>query len=134
MRKSSNEHYRYWHEFAERRLFGIEIGNDEIFRVSLDEHDPLAIDGHTNILGFDALEKLAAIKAESRRRSRKTLLKAVSQIRFKEMNDLEDSLIENVKKHYKLGNWIRGLVRPTSGSHFRANGAWPRRLGFCEVP
>src|SRR5262245_16937990 len=25
----SNEHYRYWHEFAERRLFGIEI-NDEI--------------------------------------------------------------------------------------------------------
>lgn len=59
----SNEHYRYWHDFAEKRLYGIEI-NDEISRVAkmnMILHD----DGHTNIVGFDALEKLTAIKAEN---------------------------------------------------------------------
>ena len=59
----STDHYRYWHDFAERRLFGIEI-NDEISRVAkmnMILHD----DGHTNIVGFDALEKLAAIRTEN---------------------------------------------------------------------
>lgn len=61
----SKEHYRYWHDFAERRLFGIEI-NDEISRVAkmnMILHD----DGHTNIVGFDALEKLPTIKAENQK-------------------------------------------------------------------
>lgn len=63
--ENSNELYRYWHDFAEKRLFGIEI-NDEISRVAkmnMILHD----DGHTNIVGFDALEKLAAIKAENQK-------------------------------------------------------------------
>jgi len=50
----ARDHYRYWHEFARRNLFGIEI-NDEIARVAkmnMIIHD----DGHTNIIGFDALE------------------------------------------------------------------------------
>jgi type I restriction enzyme M protein len=57
--EGSNEHYRYWHDFAEKRLFGIEI-NDEISRVAkmnMILHD----DGHTNIVGFDALENLGEI-------------------------------------------------------------------------
>lgn len=61
----SKEHYRYWHDFAERRLFGIEI-NDEISRVAkmnMILHD----DGHTNIVGFDALENLATIKGENQK-------------------------------------------------------------------
>jgi type I restriction enzyme M protein len=61
----STDHYRYWHDFAQRRLFGIEI-NDEISRVAkmnMILHD----DGHTNIMGFDALEKLTAIKAENQK-------------------------------------------------------------------
>ena len=60
---NSNDHYRYWHDFAERRLFGIEI-NDEISRVAkmnMILHD----DGHTNIVGVDALGKMATIKAEN---------------------------------------------------------------------
>lgn len=63
--ENSTELYRYWHDFAEKRLFGIEI-NDEISRVAkmnMILHD----DGHTNIVGFDALEKLAAIKAENQK-------------------------------------------------------------------
>lgn len=46
--------YRIWHDFAERRLFGIEI-NDQIARVckmNMIIHD----DGHTNIISTDALK------------------------------------------------------------------------------
>lgn len=55
----SKEHFDYWHSFAEKRLFGIEI-NEEIARVAkmnMIVHD----DGHTNIIGNDALEPLARI-------------------------------------------------------------------------
>ena len=57
--EDSKEHYEYWHSFAEKRLFGIEI-NEEIARVAkmnMIVHD----DGHTNIIGQDALQPLAAI-------------------------------------------------------------------------
>ncbi|MFZ1573700.1 MAG: N-6 DNA methylase [Chromatiaceae bacterium] len=57
--EDSKEHFDYWHSFAEKRLFGIEI-NEEIARVAkmnMIVHD----DGHTNIIGNDALEPLASI-------------------------------------------------------------------------
>ena len=57
--EDSKEHFNYWHSFAEKRLYGIEI-NEEIARVAkmnMIVHD----DGHTNIIGNDALEPLAAI-------------------------------------------------------------------------
>ena len=47
------EHYNHWHDFAEKRLFGIEV-NDSIARVAkmnMIIHD----DGHSNIIGNDAL-------------------------------------------------------------------------------
>ncbi|MFA5805422.1 MAG: N-6 DNA methylase [Melioribacteraceae bacterium] len=53
-------HYNYWHEFAEKNLFGLEI-NDELSRVAkmnMIIHD----DGHTNIVGHDALDFLSEIK------------------------------------------------------------------------
>lgn len=57
--EDSKEHFDYWHSFAEKRLFGIEI-NEEIARVAkmnMIVHD----DGHTNVIGNDALEPLAVI-------------------------------------------------------------------------
>lgn len=57
--EDSKEHFEYWHSFAEKRLFGIEI-NEEIARVAkmnMIVHD----DGHTNVIGNDALEPLAAL-------------------------------------------------------------------------
>ncbi len=48
------EHFRFWHDFAQNNLFGIEI-NDELARVAkmnMIIHD----DGHTNIVGHDALD------------------------------------------------------------------------------
>ena len=47
------EHYAHWHNFAEKRLFGIEV-NDSIARVAkmnMIIHD----DGHSNVIGNDAL-------------------------------------------------------------------------------
>ena len=53
---AAKDHLVYWHKFARSNLHGIEI-NDEIARVAkmnMIIHD----DGHTNIIGFDALDSL----------------------------------------------------------------------------
>lgn len=58
------EHYRHWHDFAQRHLFGIEI-NDEIARVAkmnMIIHD----DGHTNVIGEDALERIERLQEVNR--------------------------------------------------------------------
>ncbi len=57
--------FRHWHDFAKDRLFGIEI-NDEISRVAkmnMILHD----DGHTNIVGADALDRMNRLKQERRK-------------------------------------------------------------------
>ncbi len=51
--EESREHYIHWHDFAEKRLFGIEV-NDSIARVAkmnMIIHD----DGHSNVISNDAL-------------------------------------------------------------------------------
>jgi type I restriction enzyme M protein len=58
----SNEAFRFWHDFAEKNLFGIEI-NEELARVAkmnMIIHD----DGHTNIVGHDALDFMNKIAAK----------------------------------------------------------------------
>ncbi|KUH89798.1 restriction endonuclease subunit M [Mycobacterium sp. IS-1556] len=54
--ENTPEHYKHWHDFAQRQLFGIEI-NDEICRVAkmnMIIHD----DGHSNVVGDDALRPI----------------------------------------------------------------------------
>ena len=49
------EHFRYWHDFAEKKLFGMEI-NEQIARsakMNMIIHD----DGHTNVISTDGLLK-----------------------------------------------------------------------------
>ncbi|HEV7299619.1 MAG TPA: restriction endonuclease subunit M [Tepidisphaeraceae bacterium] len=61
--EGSEEHYRHWHDFAQKNLFGIEI-NDEIARVAkmnMIIHD----DGHTNVVGSDALERMDHLYARN---------------------------------------------------------------------
>jgi type I restriction enzyme M protein len=58
--EGSPEHFRHWHDFAMQNLYGIEI-NDEIARVAkmnMILHD----DGHSNVVGEDALERLDAVR------------------------------------------------------------------------
>src|SRR5690606_25184252 len=50
---STIEHFRHWHDFAEKKLFGIEI-NEQIARtakMNMIIHD----DGHTNVIASDGL-------------------------------------------------------------------------------
>jgi type I restriction enzyme M protein len=61
--KQALDHYNYWHDFAENNLFGIEV-NEELTRVAkmnIVIHD----DGHTNIVGHDALDFLSKLLAEN---------------------------------------------------------------------
>ncbi len=54
------DHYTHWHDFAEKRLFGIEI-NESIARVAkmnMIIHD----DGHTNVIAFDGLYPIEYIQ------------------------------------------------------------------------
>lgn len=54
--KGSVDYYTYWHDFASKHLYGIEI-NDEIARVAkmnMIVHD----DGHTNVISHDALDSI----------------------------------------------------------------------------
>jgi len=65
--KDSVEHYKYWHDFAEKHLFGIDI-NDEIARVAkmnMIIHD----DGHTNVVGEDALNRINRIREDTGNRN-----------------------------------------------------------------
>ncbi|RLD58239.1 MAG: hypothetical protein DRJ01_12830, partial [Bacteroidetes bacterium] len=53
--KEEKDHYKFWHDFAEKNLFGIEI-NDQIARtakMNMIIHD----DGHTNVIASDGLLK-----------------------------------------------------------------------------
>lgn len=57
-----NAHYRMWHDFAQNNLFGIEI-NEQLARVAkmnMIIHD----DGHTNVVGHDALDFMRKLSAE----------------------------------------------------------------------
>ncbi len=50
----SVQHFQYWHDFAQNNLYGLEI-NEELARVAkmnMIIHD----DGHTNVVGHDALD------------------------------------------------------------------------------
>ena len=64
------EHYIHWHDFAEKRLFGIEV-NDSIARVAkmnMIIHD----DGHSNVIGNDALVNFDVLYNQHRDFERET--------------------------------------------------------------
>jgi type I restriction enzyme M protein len=54
------EHYKLWNDFANKRLFGVEI-NEEIARITK-MNMILHGDGHTNIVRQDALDRAAVLK------------------------------------------------------------------------
>jgi type I restriction enzyme M protein len=64
------ERYTYWHGFAENNLFGFEI-NEELARVAkmnMIVHD----DGHSNIIGTDALDFIGSIRDKAKNREKVT--------------------------------------------------------------
>ncbi|HRQ21974.1 MAG TPA: N-6 DNA methylase [Anaerolineales bacterium] len=62
--EGTTEYDRHWHDFAQKRLFGIEL-NDSIARVAkmnMIVHD----DGHTNVISLDSLQDIERITAENK--------------------------------------------------------------------
>lgn len=62
--KEEKDHFRHWHDFAEKNLFGIEI-NDQIARtakMNMIIHD----DGHTNVIASDGLLSDKDMQAKSK--------------------------------------------------------------------
>jgi type I restriction-modification system DNA methylase subunit len=62
--KEEKDHFRHWHDFAEKNLFGIEI-NDQIARtakMNMIIHD----DGHTNVIASDGLLGDTDMQAKSK--------------------------------------------------------------------
>jgi len=63
-KKEEKDHYKHWHDFAEKNLFGIEI-NDQIARtakMNMIIHD----DGHTNVIASDGLLSDLEMQANSK--------------------------------------------------------------------
>lgn len=54
--KGTQEYYNYWHKYAQKHLYGIEI-NDEIARVAK-TNMIVHGDGHTNVISYDALDSI----------------------------------------------------------------------------
>jgi|ERR1035437_19349 Type I restriction-modification system methyltransferase subunit len=62
--KEEKDHFRHWHDFAEKNLFGIEI-NEQIARtakMNMIVHD----DGHTNVVALDGLLSDKDIQTKSK--------------------------------------------------------------------
>lgn len=61
--QAQNDFYRYWHDFAEKKLYGIEL-NDSLARVAkmnMIIHD----DGHTNVICHDGLASLDSMNRKN---------------------------------------------------------------------
>lgn len=58
------EHFDFWHDFAEDKLFGIEIseGIARTAKMNMIIHD----DGHTNVIAFDGLEAIDVMRTKSK--------------------------------------------------------------------
>ncbi len=61
--RGSVEQYRFWHDFASKRLFGIEINEStaRTAKMNMIIHD----DGHTNVVAYDGLQPIAEIARKS---------------------------------------------------------------------
>jgi len=59
--RESPQHVNYWHDFAEKNLYGMEIseGIARTAKMNMIIHD----DGHTNVIAHDGLENLEKIRA-----------------------------------------------------------------------
>ncbi|EKF9399725.1 N-6 DNA methylase [Vibrio cholerae] len=58
------DHHRFWHDFAEKYLFGIEIseGIARTAKMNMIIHD----DGHTNVIAFDGLESIDTMREKTK--------------------------------------------------------------------
>ena len=117
--ESTVEHYKYWHDFAEKKLFGIEI-NEKIARtakMNMIIHD----DGHTNVISSDGLLRSKKIIEKSGNKEFK-----YNSFDFIITNPPFGSSVKQTEKaylhQYELGNKdVSWLDTKNSGVKGRAN-------------
>lgn len=142
--KDSKEHSDYWHNFAEQKLFGIEI-SDKILRtakMNMIIHD----DGHTNIINCDGLLDIAnkehkdgeteeernAIDAFNKNTiESKTKNKEFKPSSFKyiitnppfgsSVKATEHAYMKNYRMSIKQTDWLDSLITEKRSSSVRAN-------------
>lgn len=95
------EHFDFWHDFAEHKLFGIEIseGIARTAKMNMIIHD----DGHTNVIAFDGLESIDTMREKSKNKGFKdnafdfiiTNPPFGSKVKFSEKRYLEDYMLGN---------------------------------------
>lgn len=105
--KESQRHFKYWHDFAKKNLFGIEI-SEQISRaakMNMIIHD----DGHTNVVTSDGLLSEKEIQKDTQNKGFK-----YNHFDFIITNPPFGSIVRQTEKDYlkefKLGKKRRGLV------------------------
>lgn len=102
--KQKLKHYKYWHDFAEKNLYGIEI-NEQISRaakMNMIIHD----DGHTNVITADGLLNPAEIEKITKNTGFK-----YNRFDFIITNPPFGAVIKKSEKNY-LGNYDYGKKEP----------------------
>jgi type I restriction enzyme M protein len=106
-KEESAEHHRHWHDFAEKKLFGIEI-NEQIARVAkmnMIIHD----DGHTNVVSCDGLLPDADIESKTGNRDLKnnSFDFIITNPPFgSTVKQIEQSYTQNYHLFHKEINWL----------------------------
>lgn len=118
------EHFDFWHDFAEHKLFGIEIseGIARTAKMNMIIHD----DGHTNVIAFDGLESIDTMREKTKNKGFKadsfdfiiTNPPFGSKVKFVEKRYLEnyelgkkgedwiDVKLKGLSTHVKLSNTV----------------------------
>lgn len=87
------KHHRYWHDFAAKNLFGIEISEDiaRVAKMNMIIHD----DGHTNVIAFDGLYQIDTIREKTKNQGFKE-----SNFDFILTNPPFGSIVKQTEKSY----------------------------------
>jgi len=116
--ENTTEHYTFWHDFAEKNLYGIEI-NEQIARtakMNMIIHD----DGHTNIITADGLLPDSALRENTKNQGFK-----YNRFNFIITNPPFGSTVKQTEHAYlqEYGFALKGIdwLNPKSKESLRAN-------------
>ena len=108
---NSSQHYKYWHDFAANRLFGIEV-NERISRIAkmnMIIHD----DGHTNVVCHDSLDYMENLSELNRDFLEGRFDLVMTNPPFGAEVKLEE---KSYLKNYSLGKALNGAIKKTQKS------------------
>lgn len=119
--EDAKDHHRYWHDFAEKYLFGIEI-NEQIARtakMNMIIHD----DGHTNVISCDGLLKITPEPKQAN--------ETPEQTRLREDRNKNTIQVKGKNKQFKENHFDFIITNPPFGSPIKqTEKAYLHQYGF----